>query len=198
MLLVIGGDSLIGGAVTDRLRARGALVASTTRRPDLCGPNRPLVDLGHPPPRWQLPSEVDAACLCAAVARLSACADDPFGSARVNVAATTDVALRLVAKGAHVVFLSSNQVFDGSRPDVPAGESPSPVSEYGRQKVRAERALTGLSGHGGGVAILRLSKVVGPRWELLDEWARLLAGGQPVEAFTDMRLAPVPVASVAS
>jgi dTDP-4-dehydrorhamnose reductase len=44
----------------------------------------------------------------------------------INVARTIELVERLVARGIYVLFLSTNQVFDGSRAHVPAA---APLSE---------------------------------------------------------------------
>jgi dTDP-4-dehydrorhamnose reductase len=95
-----------------------------------------------------------------------------------------------------VLFLSTNQVFDGSVPNVPADAPHAPQSEYGWQKARAEEALLELMAHGAPVAILRLAKVVSGSMPLIDDWARKLAAGQPIRAFNDLTLAPTPTQMV--
>ena len=46
---------------------------------------------------------------------------DPRASAYVNVAQTLALADRLIGRGIPVLFLSTNQVFDGTVPNVAAG-----------------------------------------------------------------------------
>jgi dTDP-4-dehydrorhamnose reductase len=96
------------------------------------------------------------------------------------------------------LFLSTDKVFDGTRPHVPAETAPCPVSEYGRQKAAAEAALGERMGRGAPVAILRLAKIVSPGMELIRQWMVSLGAGQPVRAFDDMMMAPTPVALVAA
>ena len=88
MLLIVGGDSEIGAATARAMQARGLAVAATTRRREVVTPDRPLLDLAAPLDDWEPPPGTKAACLCAAVARLAACADDPQGSAHINVVQT--------------------------------------------------------------------------------------------------------------
>src|SRR5690606_26325829 len=116
------------------------------------------LDLADDPPRWRLPEDVAVAFLCAAVTALRSCEADPAGTARANVEHTARLASMLVGRGAFVVFLSSNLVFDGSEPRRRADAPTCPATEYGRQKAAAEGALLAM----GGVSIVRLTKVVGP------------------------------------
>lgn len=192
MFLIVGGDSQIGAATYRAMKAQGHAVAATTRRRDRVAPDRPLLDLAAPIDDWAPPPGTRAVCICAAVARLAACADDPQGSAHVNVGQTLALAKALLARDIAVLFLSTNQVFDGRTPHVPADAPHSPVSQYGRQKARTEAALREPMADGAPVAILRLAKVVSDRMPLIDGWVRDLAAGRPIRAFNDMPLAPTP------
>lgn len=192
MFLVVGGDSEIGAAALGAMRAQGKAATATTRRRDRVAPDRPFLDLAAPLKSWEPPPGTQAACLCAAIARLAACAADPQGSARINVTQTVGLAEKLLARGAYVLFLSTNQVFDGSVPSTPADAPHAPQSEYGRQKARAETALLDLMARGAPVAILRLAKVVSGSMPLIEDWTRKLAAGQPIRAFNDLTLAPTP------
>lgn len=192
MWLVVGGDSEVGAAVFRRLNALGVPASATTRRPDLVGPRRPFLDLASPLDHWDPPKGTQAACIAAAVARLADCAANPTASAAVNVTATLALADRLIARGVYVLFLSSNQVFDGTRPQVPPDAPTCPVSEYGRQKARTESVLKAHMDRGSAVGILRLAKVLSPTMPLLREWVGALAAGQTVRAFDDMVMAPTP------
>jgi len=193
MWLLVGGDSQIGAATSRYAVSMGRSALATTRRVDRVGPTRPLLDLSRPLDDWLPPAGVEAACIFAAQARLAACQADPLQSALINVAQAQAVTQRLLAHGAQVLFLSTNQVFDGNRPRVPSDAQTSPVSEYGRQKARAEALLLKLAEQGGQIAILRLSKVISPGMHILHAWLDALSAGKPVRAFRDMMLAPIPM-----
>jgi len=62
---------------------------------------------------------------------------------------------RLQVQGSFVIFLSSNQVFDGTTPYRHSDEAVCPLNEYGRQKAAFENWLLGRSKP---AAILRLTK----------------------------------------
>ena len=193
MFLLVGGDSEIGAATHRLLQARGQSAAATTRRPEEIAPDRPFLDLTAPIDQWTAPPATRAACIFAAIARIASCHDDPIGSARVNVDQTLALIEHLVALGIHVLFLSTNQVFDGTTPNVPAAAPHSPVSEYGRQKAQVEAALCRHIDRGAPVAILRLAKVVSPHMALINGWIEALSSGLPIQAFDDMRVAPTPI-----
>ena len=134
----------------------------------------------------------------AAIARLAACHADPLGSAHINVTQTLAVIERMLARDIHVVFLSTNQVFDGRLPHVPPDALVCPVSEYGRQKACTETALRGHLARGAPIAILRLAKVVSSDMRLIRGWAASLSAGRPVTGFHDMTMAPAPTDMVSA
>src|SRR5580700_8738065 len=193
MFLIVGGDSEIGAAAYRAMKAQGVSAAATTRRGEHVAADRPFLDLAAPLDDWAPPPRTQAVCFCAAIARLSACADDPQGSAQINVVQTLALVEKLLARDIAVLFLSTNQVFDGRTPQVPADAPHSPVSEYGRQKARAEAALRDRMTNGAPVAILRLAKVVSDGMPLIQGWVRELSAGKPIRVFNDMPLAPTPI-----
>src|SRR5438128_259674 len=116
MWLLVGGDSEIGAATFRALGVQKLPVATTTRRPERAALDRLILDLASPLEDWQPPAGTCAACIFAAVARLTDCSADPPGSANVNVTQTLALIDRLLARGIYVLFLSTNQVFDGNIP----------------------------------------------------------------------------------
>ena len=141
MWLLVGGDFEIGAATHQFLKSRGIASAATTRRRERLAADRPFLDLALPLDTWKPPAGTTAACIFAAVARITACDADPRGSSYINVTQTVALADRLLARDIPVLYLSTNQVFDGTVANVAADAAPNPVTEYGRQKAAAEAAF---------------------------------------------------------
>jgi len=192
MFLIVGGDSEIGAAAFRLMKAQGKSAAATTRHRESVAPDRPFLDLAAPLDGWTLPPGTQAVCLCAAIARLADCANDPHGSAHINVVQTLALAEQFLARGIAVIFLSTNQVFDGRTPYQRPEAPHSPISEYGRQKARAEAALLRQMENGAPVAILRLAKVMSNTMPLIGGWIKDLTAAKPIRAFYDLALAPTP------
>jgi dTDP-4-dehydrorhamnose reductase len=188
--LVVGGDGLIGRALMRRLDGEGRAVLATTRRRGCAGAQRPYLELAQDPSDWTPPAPVSVAFLLAAAANQLSCCADPAASRRINVDNTIALARRLVSLGTFVVFTSTNLVFDGEEARYATCAKPHPTSEYGRQKEEAERALLAL---GPRVAVVRLTKVLAAEMPLIGRWVEALKAGRPVEAFTDLICAPIPV-----
>jgi dTDP-4-dehydrorhamnose reductase len=196
-VLLVGGDSEIGGVAAQHLRGLGVSPVVTTRRRQGAESSRPFLDLAQPLTEWRPPVTTSAACILAGVTRLLACERDPKTSSFINVIQTTALAEKLLERGISVLFLSTDKVFDGSRAHVPVDAPVCPTSEYGRQKACVEAALEKHMRAEAPVAILRLAKVVSPGMPLLRQWVTALSAGEPVRAFFDMNMAPTPVALVA-
>lgn len=191
---MIGSTGLCGKALTEQLQGTGVDVVGTSRRP-LPSPapqGAPVLglDLSRPPSEWVLPDSIGVAYVCAARAGLEECERWPGETRQINVDATGALVDRLVERGAFVVYLSSNRVFDGSRPHVSAADATCPVTEYGRQKECAEQRVLS---HGGRAAVVRLTKVLSRPHALFESWRRDLEGGATVHPFVDLSIAPVSV-----
>jgi dTDP-4-dehydrorhamnose reductase len=188
--LVVGSDSLIGAALVAKLRATGRRVVGTTRREGSVDASTLHLDLSGNPAEWSCPWPVSVAVLCAGVTSIDMCRQQPDATARVNVDGISALAKNLLAQGTFVVYLSTNQVFDGSEPNRRPDEPTSPVTEYGRQKAEAEDRI---GRAGGSTSIVRLTKVLYPDTPLLSRWRSALEHGETVQPFSDMHMAPVPL-----
>ena len=184
--LVVGADGQIGQRLLTRLTEEGKPAVGTTRRDT---PGLLRLDLVGPPERWELPERVAVGYLCAAITSIDRCQSDPIGTRRVNVERTLELAEQLRDRGGHIVFLSTNQVFDGTRSMRLENEAVCPRTEYGRQKAEVESKLL----DGGRAAIVRFTKVAVPGWKLIGDWAAALGEGKPIAAFADMVMAPIPI-----
>ena len=188
--LVVGSDSVIGGALLESLQSSGHSAMGTTRRRNTVNESRAYLDLSDEQVNWAHPLPVATAVLCAGVSRLEDCRTDPSGSRRINVESLCGLAEELSSQGAFVIFLSTNRVFDGATP-YPTVEDPvSPATEYGRQKAEAERRISRLEGQ---TAIVRLTKVLGPADPLFAGWRKSLSGSETIHPFEDVGMAPVPL-----
>lgn len=188
--LVIGADGLVGSALFRRLRNAGQSVAGTTRRRAKVHVRRIHLDLAECVDHWESPWPVSVATVCAGVTTVQACKDDPRSAAAVNVEGISSLVSNLVAAGAFVILLSTNQVLDGSKPCQAPDAPLSPATEYGRQKAEVERRM---ARHGDSVAIVRFAKILGAQPSLFSGWRASLDSGKPIHPFSDMTLAPVPL-----
>jgi dTDP-4-dehydrorhamnose reductase/2-polyprenyl-3-methyl-5-hydroxy-6-metoxy-1,4-benzoquinol methylase len=197
-VLVVGADSQIGAALLAGLPAQRYDVAGTSRRPQ--GADRYFYDLAQPD--HQLPlHQFDTVVLCAAVSNMARCDNEPDECRRLNVDHTCRLIGDAMAAGCYVVFLSSNTVFDGSRPFYAPHDPVSPLNNYGRFKLAVEQYIAGITrgaapggvacSSAGSAAVLRLSKVITPDAPFIVNWQRAAAAGEAVRAFSNKLLSPI-------
>ncbi|MBF0550752.1 MAG: sugar nucleotide-binding protein [Deltaproteobacteria bacterium] len=195
-ILVIGGDSTIGAALVSYLQKKGESVITTTRRASTITNSRIYLNLSDTDDKFRLPGPFDVAIICAGVTKIAACRVDSGGSTKINVDAVSAIARILADDGTRIVYLSTNQVFDGYVP-FPTHQTPvSPITEYGKQKAEVEHRL--LSSYPDRVVILRLTKVIGPHHDLFDKWYQNLKKGETIFPFSNMFIAPIPLSFVVS
>jgi dTDP-4-dehydrorhamnose reductase len=79
----------------------------------------------------------------AALTDTSLCEEDPALAMRVNAQGSLHVARACRGVGAAMVYVSTNEVFDGPPGREPYGESdePNPINAYGRSKLEGERLV---------------------------------------------------------
>ncbi|MEI9991457.1 MAG: sugar nucleotide-binding protein [Rhizomicrobium sp.] len=184
-LLVVGENSVIGSALLDAASARCLSVEGTSRR----NGGLDLADAASVA-RFHLQA-TRTAVICAAVASLSACERAPERALAVNVTGTLALAQRLRNFGIHPIALSTNLVFGGDKACCGTSDVVSPKTSYGRQKAEMERGILALGG-----TVLRLTKVLSQTSVMFRQWRDNLALGQPINAFCDMYMAPIPLPRV--
>ena len=192
MHLIVGGDSIIGRSLSAFWQKCGIHHCASTRRIELVNKYRPYLDLTSLKCADFEKNHYDAIVFCAAVTNLAECEINPQGTSKLNVEATVDLARFFGSRGSYLLLISSNQVFDGQKPQPRISDPVSPITEYGRQKAEAEKHILQIN-HS---AVLRLTKVVHPDMAILKRWNKSLQSGQPIDVFDDMNIAPISLESV--
>jgi dTDP-4-dehydrorhamnose reductase len=123
------------------------------------------------------------------------CALDPELAFRRNAVATGTLATACAARGADLLVISTNEVFDGTRTDghpyLPTDPT-APGNPYGASKAEGERlaTLAFVEGPGAGLGIARTAWLFGAPGRdfpsrILDAAERALASGEPLRAVGD-------------
>ena len=137
-IAVTGSTGQLGRAVTAAARAAGHEVVGLSRRePEPCDlTDRAAVErcFDERPPALVVHA--------AGATDVDGCERDPAAARRLNVDATRHVVAAAARHGAHVVYVSTNHVFDGSldRPYA-TDDVPNPPSVYGATKLEGERLV---------------------------------------------------------
>jgi dTDP-4-dehydrorhamnose reductase len=119
------------------------------------------------------------------------CQKDQDLATQCNVTVAVNMALAAKATGSKFVHISTDHLFDGTKPLRSETDQPSPVNHYGMTKWQAENAV---------VETLAESLIIrtnffgwGPSYRLsFSDWILLtLENGQPINLFTDAYYTPV-------
>lgn len=172
-VLVTGAGGQVGREVVEVFAAAGHEVLAATRE-DLDVGDRGAV-LGT-----ITTDEPDAVVHAGAWTAVDACEDDPARALRVNALGTRHVAEAARRVDAHLCYLSTDYVFDGTKP-TPYHEwdQPNPRSSYGRSKLGGEQAL------GPDATVVRTSWVCGRHGGNMVKTVLRLAGEHDRLTFVD-------------
>ena len=96
--------------------------------------------------------------VCAGLTRVDACETDVEGCAVLNERGPAHVCRLAAARGCKPVWFSTDYVFDGAEGPYAEDAVPNPINEYGRAKLRGERAILALPS----ALVVRINMVYGP------------------------------------
>ncbi len=143
-ILVTGAAGRLGGKLLTSLAERGHEVSGA----DIVGDNVTRIDIGDFDATRALIADVkpDVVIHPAAWTDVDGCAKDPEKAIAINGFGTQHVALAAANIGAAVMYVSSNEVFDGnsSRP-YREYDVTNPINPYGYSKWVGERALVNIN-----------------------------------------------------
>lgn len=147
-MVITGSNGLIGQKLVSLLADRPAveLVAwgrGANRHPKRVGytyESLDLLDADHVRARLQ---EIKPTAIvhCAAMSQADACENDPAACQAANVTALEHLLVATRGLNTHIVFLSTDFVFDGEQGPYREDAPTAPLSEYGRTKLAAEQLL---------------------------------------------------------
>ena len=138
----------------------------------------------------------DHLVICCALTNISAISQHPDLAHKINVDATIAVIKAAIKRNMHIVFLSTDNVFNGNEGNYSATDTVSPISEYGKQKCLVEKALSELTTK---FTVLRLSKTYSTdssQSNILHEIANQLLTGETLSAAVDLIFNPTLVTDV--
>jgi dTDP-4-dehydrorhamnose reductase len=125
----------------------------------------------------------DVVIHCAAWTAVDACESDADRAFAVNALGSRHVAEGVRLTGAHLVYISTDYVFDGDATEAYVEwDEPNPMSVYGRSKLGGEREVQALVP---GATIVRTSWVCGANGANMVKTILRLASQQPELAFVN-------------
>lgn len=188
-LLILGGSGMLGEAL--RRNATSQIVASYASRPFAGGiPYQAGTKDGVESFLDRLPAAPSALLLLLAQSSVDVCFRDPATAYRTNVQGIASVVETASQRGIRTIFVSSDAVFDGSKPLWRDSDTPRPILEYGKQKYEAEKIVLAA----GDNLVVRIPKLVAADTHpqcFISGWLSDLSAGRPINCATDQRFNPV-------
>lgn len=186
-VLILGGDSVIGKALSDYFISRNIKHITTTRQISKVSRDCVFLDLERPD-LWEVPPYVNAAVICAGISNLNFCRNNHKIAEKINVENILLLARKLNKRNVHITYISSNLVFDGTTPSKCPADKVNPKTVYGSLKAKAEIRLSDICKK---LAIIRITKVFHKNMTLLKHWNSCLTCNKAINAFSDYNCAPL-------
>jgi dTDP-4-dehydrorhamnose reductase len=134
----------------------------------------------------------------AALSDVDACERHPNNAYGVNVRGTEVIAQAAVAVGARLIYISTDQVYDGVKGHYDEADVPQPLMVYGRTKLEGEHRATAICRD---TVILRVALLYGwgtpSRLNFVDRLIDQLQTGQEAALFIDQYRTPLYVVQAA-
>lgn len=191
---MLGATGLIGRALVRELSKAGQQVQGTHHSHPGAGTLPFSLEEPISEALLAVVKRADVAVFCCGLSNLCYCANNPGRAWDVNVTATITSIEQVIRAGTRVIFLSSDQVFDGLKGQYSETDPTGPLTVYGRCKVAVEEHL--LNNFRDRVAVVRLAKVLareedGP--SLLSDWFHKFKAGSTIAATVDQRFCATPL-----
>lgn len=176
--LVIGAAGFIGRKIAEDLSAQGFQVIGADRG----GLGLQILDVSKNPPA--LDQKFDHVIFCASPNYKNSASE--LEEFRLGASRWLEYLNRVQVP---VVFLSTNNVFDGqvSRPEI--GAHKNPICLYGKHKAHLEDIVLQSAQN----TVVRLTKVTGIGAPPFQKWIESLEAGQTVQVFSNTPICPVSV-----
>lgn len=184
-ILVTGASGLLGRAIYRELCDTGRVVRGTAFQRARSGLDR--VDLCDAGALRAYLAAVRPGCIIhsAAERKPDLCEGDPERIQRLNVESTAILAAHARTHGCLLIYLSTDYVFDGTKPPYQPGDAPNPVNAYGRSKLAGEEAVRAQLAD---AVVLRVPILYGPVETLAESPVTVVAADLLAAPDTTLRL----------
>ena len=192
IIAVFGASGLLGSAVCRSVIRRGysLLAYSNKERVTFSDQYRtqqiPFSDDNHLT-RELFDQWPDAVINCAAISSPDTVDKSPESARLINVEGASRLASISAHIGARLIHISTDMVFDGTKSPYRSTDQPNPLSEYGRQKLEAEKNILSVSDEN--LVVLRVTLLNGNsplgRRSQHEKILRTLASGSALTLFED-------------
>ncbi|NTW71917.1 MAG: NAD(P)-dependent oxidoreductase [Eubacteriaceae bacterium] len=151
-IFITGGNGFLGSRIIKTYSDRYEFISQTSDKLDITDENKVFSIIKETRPDYIIHA--------AAIAETKFCDENPETAYNINVKGAVNIAKAASAAGSKMIFLSTEQIFNGNSAPGPFSEDaiPSPNTEYGKTKLKAEEELRMVSDE---IWILRLTWLFG-------------------------------------
>lgn len=133
-VLITGAGGFLGARILRRFQENYCCIAPSHKELDICDVAQCMKVIQAVRPDWVIHA--------AAISDVGECERNSEFSYQVNVQGTENMAKACAAAGSRMLFMSSDQVYNGNRTALPNREEEvCPINVYGRQKLLAEQKM---------------------------------------------------------
>lgn len=197
-IVITGASGFLGQQLMARCPADCSLIPLYHKHP-IKHPNAQKIDLSNDEQLRQFMKNLQADVIihAAAISSLEQCEQDQIGSYNVNVYGSLELADLADVFGIPLLFISTDQVFNGLSAPYVEDDFAYPINQYGLQKQTVEESLYYEYTR---TAICRLPLLYG--WDaqgrnFLQKWLKTWKAGKIVAAFEDETRSPLSVTAAA-
>ncbi|MBL4759650.1 MAG: SDR family oxidoreductase [Mariprofundaceae bacterium] len=193
--LVTGASGLLGHALCQHLVSTGHEVTGVVHSHslDVSGANEHKLDLldGNVAADLVRKETYDVVVHCAGLTNVDACESDEEKAVQVHARVAKDLAKACKEVGGKMVYISTDHLWDGSKPMVDEAEPARPMNAYARTKLEGERRVLIQNPE----SLVVRTNFFGPgrSWRAsLSDWiVTELSQGHVIKAFTDVYFTPI-------
>lgn len=187
-ILIIGSTSTIGSYFKKKLDLTKYNITETTRNRNHVSDKHIYLDLKNIDDFLAKRYVFDSVIIFAGITKIKKCELEPDKCFLVNYTNTLNLVNYFISKHIFVVCFSSDNVFNGTYPNVKYSDKLSAVSIYGKSKALLEN---GLKNKLDKVCILRMTKVVESNNLLFKSWIKKLQNNLEINPFDDVYISPI-------
>lgn len=136
------------------------------------------------------------AIICAGETKIDMCKEKIDMVYETNVSSTISLIKKLESLNYHIIFCSSDSIYDGSKGNYIETDIPNPINEYGKMKMAVEEYILKECKN---TCIIRISKIIGcvhSEKDMLIEWRNKALQEEEINCIKDNYFTPVYIEDV--
>lgn len=186
--LILGGDSSIGKTIINSLKKKNLRFISTTRNKKKIKRNNIFFDFEQIND-FVIPEDISTVFFCASVTSIEICEKEKKNTRNINVNKTCNLIKKFLKKNIHVIYFSTNLIFNGNNKYFSYLSKYAPQNEYAKQKILVEQFLNKQKNKN--FSIIRFGKIIFKNDKLLNKWIFNLRKNKNIYVIKNKYISPI-------